>query len=249
MIFFRPFLAEKPLAILPILLCPSRQLTSIQQTLLYNRFREHLNQLISKNHLRYGWIECAYIISSTNEIRLISIKPTYSVYLTEAFRITSLHGHPIHALVQIANHQRPETPILNGKTVYIHRLWTNTTEKYSINDLINTNELKRIDRSSICLKRQVRLRFEADELLHNMHKQIFFDIGFIQTEGKYYEKGLTDLLEFRDCLLKKPELFPFIYCPSITDNRLPFDSITCLPSKELLSQLNQLQEQEQKDLI
>lgn len=115
--------------------------------------------------------------------------------------------------------------------------------------MINTNEIKRIHRSSICLNRQVRLRFEEDELLHNEHKQIFGDVGFIQTEGKYYEKGLTDLLEFRDCLLKKPELFPFVYCPSISNNPLPFDSTTCLPSKELLFQLNQMQEQEKKDLI
>lgn len=170
------------------------------------------------------------------------------MYLTEAFRLTSRHGSPFEALVQIAHHQRPETPILNGKTNYIHRLWTNTTEKYSINDLINTNEIKRIHRSSICLNRQVRLRLEENELLHSVHKQIFFDIGFIQTEGKYHEEGLTELLEFRDCLLKKPELFPFVYCPSISDNSLPFDSITCLPSEELLSQWHRRQQQEEKDL-
>ena len=189
------------------------------------------------------------MISSTNEIRLISIKPTYSVYLTEAFKISSRNGNPINALVQIANRQRPSTPIMNGKTVYIHRLWVNTTEKCPVNDLININEMKRIRRSNICLNRQVRLRFDEDEIVHTEHEEIFLELGFIQTQGEYYQEGLTNLLEFRDCLLKKPERFPFVYPPSQSDNSSPFDPITCLPSKDLLLQLAQIQKQEEKDLI
>jgi hypothetical protein len=245
----RPFLAEKPLAILPILICPSRQITTEQQNLIYTRFRQHLNHLITNYHLHYGWIECSYFISSTNEIRLISIKPTYSVYLTEAFNSTNQYGNPIIALVQLSNHQRPQTPIFNEKTVYIHRLWANLSEKYSINDLINMKEIKRIHRLNSCINRYVRLRYREGEIINNDNKKLFHEIGFIQTHGEYYEIGLTNLIEFRSILLKQPELFPFVHHPSLSNNPYPFDSITCLPSNTLLVQLEEIRKREQKDLI
>jgi hypothetical protein len=245
--FSRPFLAEKPLSIIPILICPSRQISYEQQNLIYTRFRQHLNHLIINFHLHYGWIECSYFISCTNEIRLIDIKPTYSIYLTEAFNSTNQYGNPIIALIQLANHQRPQTPILNGKTVYIHRLWANIQEKISINDLINMKEIKRIHRSNISLNRYVRLRFQENDIINN--EQIFIEIGFIQTNGEYYEIGLTNLIEFRYILLKKPELFPFIHHSLLSTNHNQFDPITCLPSNDLLDQLENFRKQEQKDLI
>ncbi len=243
----RPFLAEKPLAILPILICPSRQITTEQQNLIYTRFRQHLNHLITNYHLHYGWIECSYFISSTNEIRLISIKPTYSVYLTEAFNSTNQYGNPIIALVQLSNHQRPQTPIFNEKTVYIHRLWANLAEKYSINDLINMKEIKRIYRSNRCINRYARLRYRKGDLIN--HNQRCQDIGFIQTHGEYYEIGLTNLIEFRSILLKKPELFPFVHPPSLSNTQYPFDPNTCLPSETLLNQLEDTRKHQEKDLI
>lgn len=230
--FVRPFLAGKPLGIIPILICPSRQISHEQQNLIYIRFRKHLTHLITNCNLHNGWIECSYFISCTNEIRLISIKPTYSVYLTEAFNSTNQYGNPILALIQLSNHQRPETPIVNGKTIYLHRLWTNIQEKISINNLINMKEIKRISRSNNSLNRYVRLRFQEDDIINN--KQLFTEIGFIQTIGEYYEIGLTNLIEFRYVLLKKPEVFPFIH-HSLNDSN-QFDPITCLPSKELLEQ-------------
>ncbi|CAF0878954.1 unnamed protein product [Adineta steineri] len=244
-----PFLAEKPLAIMPIIVCPSRQLTVEQQNKIYIYFRQHLNYLIENHHLHYGWIECSYFISCTNEIRLISIKPTYSVYLTEAFNSINQHGNPIIALVQLSNHQRPQTPILNGKTVYIHRLYTNVQEKYCINDLINMKEVKRIHRSNSCMNYYVRLRFQEDDIITNDNKQIYTELGFIQVNGDYYEIGLRNLIEFRYILLKKPELIPFSHPSMLINNPYQFDSITCLPSKQLLEQLENIRKQEQKDLI
>jgi hypothetical protein len=234
---------------MPIIVCPSRQISVDQQTVIYARFRKHLTHLISNHHLCYGWIECSYFISCTNEIRLISIKPTYSVYLTEAFNSTNQYGNPIMALVHLSNRQRPETPILNGKTVYIHRLWTNIQEKYCINDLINMTEVKRIHRSNICMNRYVRLRFQEDDIINHNHERMFIEIGFIQVHGEYYEIGLTNLIEFRYILLKKPELFPFAHHSMLSNPPYQFDPITCLPSNELLEQLDQFRKQEQKDLI
>jgi hypothetical protein len=234
---------------MPILICPSRQISFEQQNKIYNRFRKHLNYLIKNFHLHYGWIECSYFISCTNEIRLISIKPTYSVYLTEAFNSTNQYGNPIMALIQLSNRQRPQTPILNGKTVYIHRLWINIQEKYSINDLINMKEIKRIHRSNICMNRYVRLRFREDDIINNDNKQILIEIGFIQIDGEYYEIGLTNLIEFRYILLKKPEIFPFIHHSLLSNSPYQFDSMTCLPSNELFEELEKFRKQEQKDLI
>jgi hypothetical protein len=249
-LFSRPFLAEKPLAIMPILICPSRQVSIEQQNLIYTRFREHLTYLIKNFHLHYGWIECSYFISCTNDIRLISIKPTYSVYLIEAFNSTNQYGNPIIALIQLSNRQRPQTPILNGKTVYIHRLWTNNQEKNSLNDLINMKEIKRIHRSNICLNRYVQLRFQEDDIIdNNNHQQLYTEIGFIQVYGEYYEIGLTNLIEFRYNLLKKPEVFPFIHHSLLSNNDNQFDPKTCLPSNELLEQLEKFRKEEQKDLI
>ncbi|CAF4203515.1 unnamed protein product [Rotaria sordida] len=249
--FKRPFLAEKPLAIMPIIVCPSRQISIEQQHLIYTRFRQHLNHLITNYHLCYGWIQCSYFISCTNEIRLISIKPTYSIYLTEAFNSTNQYGNPLMALVQLSNRQRPQTPILNGKTVYIHRLWLNIQEKYSINDLINMKEIKRIHRSNISINRYVRLRFQENDIINNdnNNEQNFIEVGFIQVNGEYYEIGLTNLIEFRCILLKQPQLFPFVHHSMLSNNQYQFDPITCLPSNELLEQLEKLQKQEQKDLI
>ncbi len=217
--------------------------------MIYIRFRQHLNHLIINHHLRYGWIECSYFISCTNEIRLISMKPTYSVYLTEAFNSTNQYGNPFTALVQVSNRQRPETPILNGKTVYIHRLWMNIQENLSINDLINMAEVKRIHRSNICMNYYVRLRFQEDEIVRNDNKQTLTEVGFIQVNGEYYEMGLTNLIEFRYILLKKPQLFPFAHHSMLSSNPYQFDSITCLPSNQLLEQLENFRKREQKDLI
>jgi hypothetical protein len=234
---------------MPILICPSRQISSEQQTIIYTRFRKHLTHLIRNSHLRYGWIEASYLISCTNEIRLVSIKPTYSVYLTEAFNSTNQYGNPIKALVQLSNRQRPQTPILNGKTVYIHRLWANISEKSSVNDLINMKEIKRIHRSNVCMNRYVRLRFREDDIINHDNKQLFIELGFIQTDGEYYEIGLTNLIEFRYSLLKKPELFPFIPPSLLSTHQYSFDPVTCLPSNELLDRLEQIRQDQQKDLI
>ncbi|CAF3365290.1 unnamed protein product [Rotaria sp. Silwood1] len=244
-----PFLAEKPLAIMPIIVCPSRQISNEQQSLIYTRFRQHLNHLITNYHLCYGWIQCSYFISCTNEIRLISIKPTYSIYLTEAFNSTNQYGNPLVALVQLSNRQRPQTPILNGKTVYIHRLWMNIQEKHCINDLINMKEIKRIHRSNISINHYVRLRYQDNDIINNNNEQNFIEIGFIQVNGEYYEIGLTNLIDFRYTLLKKPELFPFVHHSMLSNNQYQFDPITCLPSNKLLEQLEKLQRQEEKDLI
>jgi hypothetical protein len=230
---------------MPIIVCPSRQISTEQQSIIYTHFRQHLTRLITNHYLRYGWIECSYFISCTNEIRLISVKSTYSVYLTEAFHSTTQYGNPITALVQLSNCQRPQTPILNGKTVYIHRLWANLREKYLINDLINMREIKRIHRSNICMNRYVRLRFREDDVVNNNTKQMCTEIGFIQVYGEYYEIGLTNLIEFRYVLLQKPELFPFVHHSMLYQ----FDPITCLPSNALLDQLEKLRNEQHKDLI
>jgi len=153
------------------------------------------------------------------------------------------------ALIQLSNRQRPQTPILNGKTVYIHRLWINIQEKYSIHDLINMKEIKRIHRSNICMNRYVRLRFQEDDIINNDNKQILIEIGFIQIDGEYYEIGLTNLIEFRYILLKKPEIFPFIHHSLLSNSPYQFDPITCLPSNELFEELEKFRKQEQKDLI
>lgn len=248
-LFYRPFLAEKPLAILPILICPTRQISIEQQKIVYNRFRQHMNHLIKNSNLRYGWIQCSYFISCINEIRLVSIKPSCSVYLTEAFTITNQYGNPIIALSEISNHQRPQTPIVNGKTVYIHRLWGNFQEKYSIDDLIYMKEVKRIHRLDISMNCYVHLRYQESDIINNDNEKTFIDVGFMGVNGKYYEMGLTNLIEFRYRLLKKPELFPFVHQSMLANNPNQFDPITCLPSNDLLEQLEKFRKQEQKDLI
>ncbi|UJR27815.1 hypothetical protein I4U23_009084 [Adineta vaga] len=222
-----PFLAEKSLAIMPII------------NTLYIRFREHLTHLISNHHLHYGWIECSYFISCTNDIRLISIKPIYSVYLTEAFNAISQDGNPILAMMQLSNRQRPLTPILNGKTVYIHRLWTIIHETSCINDLIHMSEVKRIHRSNICLNRYVRLCFREDDIIDHSNSEMFIEIGFIQVYGEYHEIGLTNLIEFRSLLLKKPQSFPFSHSSMLVTDPYQFDPITCLPSDQLLARLDE----------
>ena len=231
------------------MICPSRQISLEQQNIVYTRFRQHLKYLVVNHHLYYGWIECSYFISSTNEIRLISIKPTYSVYLNEAFNSTNQDGNPIVALVQLSNRQRPQTPILNGKTVYIHRLWVNIQEKCSIGDLINMTEVRRIHRSNVYINRYVRLRFRENDIINNDNNEICIEVGFIQVNGEYYEIGLANLIEFRYTLLKKPELFPFSHHSMLSNNQCQFDPITCLPSNELLERLENLRKQEEKDLI
>ncbi|CAF3740627.1 unnamed protein product [Rotaria socialis] len=245
-----PFLAEKPLAIMPIIICPSRQISNEQQNIVYARFRKHVHHLIKNYHLRHGWIQCSYFISCTNEIRLVSMKPTWSVYLTEGFNSTNEYGNPIMALVQLANRQRPQAPVLNGRTAYIHRLWMNIQEKHCINDLIDFKEIKRIQRTTNSLSRYVRLRFQDNDMINNDNeRQNFIDCGFIQVNGDYYEMGLTNLIEFRYKLLKKSELFPFVHHSMLSASQSQFDPITCLPTNELITQLEKLRQQEHKDLI
>lgn len=247
--FARPFLAEKPLAVLPIIVCPSRQISAEQKSRVYARFRSDLTHLIINHRLRHGWIECSYFVSSIDEIRLTSIKPTYSVHLTEGFRVTSQHGNPIVALVCLANRQRPPTPILNGKTVYIHRLWTKSEEDVFVRDLINMNEVQRTHRSENCLDRYVRLRFQADEQLTERRQCIFTELGFLQVHGDYQEMGLANLIDFRSVLLKKPEQFPFAHQSMLVDRPDQFDRLTCSPCNDLLERLDQYRKRERKDLI
>jgi len=228
-----PFLTDRPLAILPILVCPSRQLSNEQENSVYNHFRKHLNHLINNYNLRFGWIECSYFVSCTNEIRLISLKPTCSAYLTNGFDAIAQYGNPIHALIDLSNHQRPRTPILNGKTVYIYRLWMKTKQKYFFNDLIDTKLVKRIkSQSNHC----IRLRFHENDILNEYERLICIEIGFIQVSGNYHEIGLANLVELRLNLLKKPEIFPFVHHSLLSTHGDQFDPITCLPSNELLNQ-------------
>ncbi|CAF3623434.1 unnamed protein product, partial [Rotaria sp. Silwood2] len=122
-------------------------------------------------------------------------------------------------------------------------------EKHSINDLINMKEIKRIHRSNILINRYVRLRYQENDIINNNNEQNFIEIGFIQVHGEYYEIGLVNLIEFRYTLLKKPELFPFAHHSMLSNNQYQFNPTTCLPSNELLEQLEKLRKQERKDLI
>ena len=237
------------MAILPIIVCPSRQISAEQQSLVYARFRSHLTYLIINHRLHHGWIECSYFVSSTNEIRLITIKPAYSVHLTEGFRVTSQQGNPIVALVHLARRERPPAPILTGKTVYIHRLWTKPDGKASVSDLININEVQRIHRSNNCLDRYVRLRFQADEPLTKDNQDLFTELGFLQVDGDYHELGLANLIDFRSIILRQPEHFPFAHQSMLVHRPDQFDPLTCLPCSDLLDQLEQSRKQEAKDLL
>lgn len=234
---------------MPIIVCPSRQLTVEQQAIVYARFRQHLNRLISDHHLRYGWIECSYFISRTNEVCLISMKPTFSVYLSEAFKWTCEHGDPLFALVQLSNRQRPPTPILNGKTVYAHRLWARVTEKCTINEVVNIPEAKRIERSTACMTCFVRLRFRNDESIVVDEKHTCSDLGFLQVSGDYHEQGLARLIEARASLLKHAELVPFCHASMLSTDPYQFDPVTCLPSDRLLRRLSEVRRHERKDLV
>ncbi|CAF1659532.1 unnamed protein product [Adineta ricciae] len=245
-----PFFAQKPIATMPIMICPSRHLSAEQQNRVYTRFREHLDHLISNERLRYGWIESSYFVSTTNEIRLISMKPTYSVYLTEAFSLTNEHGNPISVMIQLANRQRPLKPILNGKTVYIHRLWAIITQDNHVMDnFINMSEIKRIHRSNFCLDQYAQLCFQANELIPISNRQAYTEIGFIQVNSKYHELGLTNLIEFRSLLLKTPQLIPFSHQSMLANDPFEFDPVTCLPSSALLSRLDEQRKEERRDLI
>ena len=142
----------------------------------------------------------------------------------------------------------PPTPILNGKTVYIHRLWTNNPDHLLIRDLIDINEVQRINRlHDTCNTVYVRLRFDEDDLIQH---DLFTELGFIQVYGEYHEIALANLIECRSILLKKPSYFPFAHQSMLVDDPYQFDPETCLPSTNLLERLNKLQEDEGgKDLI
>ncbi|CAF1648233.1 unnamed protein product, partial [Didymodactylos carnosus] len=87
-----PFLAEKPLGILSILVCPSQQISLKQQELIYVKFRQHIQKL---HQFHYGWIQAEYFISCDDTIHLISIQPNYSVYLCQAYNYVCQFGDPI----------------------------------------------------------------------------------------------------------------------------------------------------------
>lgn len=245
--YSRPYFAQRPLAILPILVCPSQHLSVEQQQLLYARFREDLNVLISKFNLRFGWMEYSYFISCSNDIRLISMKPKCSVHLIEAFHATCQHGHPIKAFLQMSARERPTTPILNGKIVHIHRLWTKNPEGLSPEDLIDFTEVERMHRlRSTCPDRYLRLRFNKNDPIPS---QTYTEIGFIQVYGEYAEIALTNLIEFRSMLLKQPSSFPFAHSSMLVNDPDQFDRLTCSPSQDLLERLAALRNQEEKDLI
>ena len=231
---FRPFLSERPLAILPILICPSQHLSFEQKNLLYIRFRQDLDRLIIELNLRFSWIECSYFVSCSNEIRLISVKPKCSTYLIEAFRVVCQYGHPIEALVQMSLRQRPSAPIVNGKTVYIHRLWTKNDENLHFDDLIDFIEIQRLDRlRNSCSDRYVRLRFQPNDRIESKN---FTEVGFLQVSGEYFEISLTNLIECRSMILKHPKSFPFAHRSMLDSSPDDFDSVTCLPSMNLVDQ-------------
>ncbi|CAF1624045.1 unnamed protein product, partial [Didymodactylos carnosus] len=93
------------------------------------------------------------------------------------------------------------------------------------------------------LKENDQISNESDEMNDS---DGMMELGLIQTEGNYYELGLTNLIHLRYLLLKKPELFPF-YSHSLLNT--DFDPKTFLPSQQLLEKLEQIRSSEQKDLI
>ena len=234
---------------MPIMVCPSRHLSSDQQQLVYARFRQHLNRLITNHQLVHGWIECAYLISSTDELRLMSIRPACSVHLHEGFNVTCQHGHPLNALVRLAQRQRPETPVLNGKTVYIHRLWTNSPNNAVVEDLINMAEVDRSHRSDTGAQRYVQLRFQGNDRLEHHDQRRFTELGFIQVQGDYHELGLANLIEFRAALLKQASFCPFAHQSMLAENPHQFHPENCLPSSDLLEQLERCRRDEHTDLL
>ena len=243
----RPFLSQRPLAILPVIVCPSQHLSIEQQNLLYTRFRQDLDRLILESNLRFGWIECSYFISCSNRIRLISVKPKCSVYLVEAFHSVCHYGHPINALAQLSNRQRPAAPILTGKTVYIHRLWTKNEEGRRFGDLVDLIEIERLDRlKNSCADRYVRFRYQADDLIES---KTFAEVGFLQVSGEYLEVALANLIECRSMVLKRPSSFPFAHRSMLDHQPDHFAPETCLPSSDLLEQLETIRRNEGKDFV
>ncbi|CAF1512276.1 unnamed protein product, partial [Didymodactylos carnosus] len=176
-----PFLAEKPLGILSILVCPSQQISLKQQELIYVKFRQHIQKL---HQFHYGWIQAEYFISCDDTIHLISIQPNYSVYLCQAYNYVCQFGDPITCIVNLSLKKRPKLPILNGKIVYINRLWTNACGQYT-KDLINFHEYKRLKRLGLQESKYILLRLKENDQISNESDEMndsdgMMELGLIQ---------------------------------------------------------------------